>query len=120
MQNMLQHHSVLTPGRGCDHQPLSRLAQGEGRLVALRREVRRHDPIRVITDGSLFGCVQVLGFFTFVCAPSPQRCDVFIGEIHVVTKIHGADVSVSSSLSVSRAYRSQCKHWSPAEDLSHP
>lgn len=118
MQNMLQHHSVLTPGRGCDHQPLSRLAQGEGGLVVLRREVRCHDPVHVITDGSLFGCVQVLVFF--VCAPSPQRCDVFIGEIHVITKIHGANVSVSSSLSVSRAFRSQCIHCSPAEDLSHP
>ena len=120
VQNVLQHHSVLTPGWGRDHQSLSRLAQGEGGLVVLRREVRRHDPIHVIADGSLFGCVQVLGFFTFVCAPSPQRRDVFIGEIHVVSKIHGANVSVSSPLSVSRAYRSQCKRCSPAEDLSHP
>lgn len=54
VQNVLQHHSVLAPSRGGDHQPLGGLAQGEGALVVLHGEVRRHDPIRVAAEGSGF------------------------------------------------------------------
>lgn len=53
VQNVLQHRSVLAPTRRCDH--LSRLAQGEGRLVVLPGEVRLSDPIYMVTEGSRFG-----------------------------------------------------------------
>lgn len=53
VQNMLQHNSVLAPTWGCDHQSLSGLAQGEGRLV-LHGELCCHDPIYVVTEGSGF------------------------------------------------------------------
>ncbi len=84
MQNMLQHHSVFVPARGRDHQSLSRLAQGEGRLV-LHREVCCHDPIYVIAEGSWFGFARVLGSFTIACAASPQWDNVFIGQIHFIS-----------------------------------
>lgn len=48
---MLQHHDVLALTRGRDHQSLSRLAQGEGGIV-LSGEVRRHDAMGVVTEGS--------------------------------------------------------------------
>lgn len=91
VQNVLQHRSVLAPTRGCDHQSLSRLAQGEGRLHG---EVRRRDPIYMVTDGSRFGFA--------VCAAFPQRGDVFIGQIHIIADIHGPKESGSSSLSLSK------------------
>lgn len=91
VQNVLQHHGVLAPTRGRNHQPLSRLAQGEGALVVLHDgEVRRHDPVDVVTEGSRFWFARVLGFFTTVRAAFPQRGDVFIGQIHIVADIHGA------------------------------
>lgn len=101
VQNVLQHHGVLAQTRGCDHQSLCRLAQGDATFVVLHRKVRCHDPINVITEGSRFGSAGVLGFFTVVCASSPQRHDVIIGQVYIVADIHGCNVSVSSSLSVS-------------------
>lgn len=97
---MLQHHSVLARTWWCDHQPLSRLAQGKRALVVLHREVRCHDSIYVVTSGS--GFPRVLRTPAIVCAASPQRSDVIVGQIHVITDIHDPKASVSSSLSVSQ------------------
>lgn len=89
VQNMFQHHSVLAP-TGCgDHQPLLRLAQGEGRVVVLHGKVRRRDPIEVIADRSRLGVRRVTGRFAVVRTPSPQRGDVFVGQVHVIANIHG-------------------------------
>lgn len=100
VQNVLQHHSVLAPTRGCDHQSLSRLAQGERRPVVLHGELRPHDPIYVVAEGSWSWFARVLG--CFVRAPFPQRGDVLIGQIHIIADIHGRGVPASSSLSVSK------------------
>lgn len=89
VQNVLQHHGILAPTRGCHHQLLSGLAQGEGTLVVLHGEVRHHDPIDVVTEGSWFGFAHVLVFFTTVRAAFPQWGDVFIGQVHIVADIHG-------------------------------
>lgn len=51
VQNVLQHHDVLALTRGRDHQSLGRLAQRVGGIV-LGGEVRRHDAMDVVTEGS--------------------------------------------------------------------
>lgn len=88
VQNVLQHHDVLALARRRDHQSLSRLAEREGGPV-LGGEVRRHDPVDVVTERSLFDSDGVPGFLAIVRAPFPQRSDVFIGQIHIVADVHG-------------------------------
>lgn len=87
VQNVLQHHDVLALRRGRD-QSLGRLAEREGGRV-LSREVRRHDPVDVVTERPLSDSDGVLWFWAIVRAGFPQRGDVFIGQIHIVADVHG-------------------------------
>lgn len=92
VQNVLQHHDVLALAGGRHHQPLSRLAQREGGIV-LSGEVRRHDPVDVVAEGSRSGPDRVLGFGAIFRAAFPQRGDVFVGQIHIVADVHGPKTS---------------------------
>lgn len=78
---MFQHRSVLARTQRCDHQSLSRLAQGKGALVVLHRVVHHHAPIYVVAEGSWFR-------FARVCTSFPQRSDVIVGQIHIIAEIH--------------------------------
>lgn len=89
VQNMFQHHSVLAPAGCGDHQPLLRLAQGEGRVGVLSGKIRCHNPIEVIAHRPRFGVHRVPGGFTIVRAASPQWSDVFVRQVHVIANIHG-------------------------------
>lgn len=94
VQNVLQHHDVLALAGGRHHQPLSRLAQREGGIV-LGWEVRRHDPVDVVAEGSRS---DTLGFGAIFRAAFPQRGDVFVGQIHIVADVHGPKTSWGGGL----------------------
>lgn len=95
VQNVLQHHEVLALTGGRHHQPLGRLAQGDGGIV-LSGEVRRHDPVDVVAEGSRPDSDRVLGFGAIFRAALPQRGDVFVGQIHIVADVHGPNTSSGS------------------------
>lgn len=92
VQNVLQHHDILALTGGRHHQPLSRLAQREGGII-LSGEVRRHDPVDVVAEGSRSDSDRVLGFGAIFRATFPQRGDVFVGQIHIVADVHGPKTS---------------------------
>lgn len=94
---MLQHRSLGAWTRGIEDQRLGRLTEGEGTLV-LCGEVRRHDPVDVVTKRPGFGFMTFLRTCPIVRASSPKRKDVVVGQIHIVGVVHcgGSALSVDS------------------------
>lgn len=110
---MLYHCSVFAKGLGWDREFLSRLAPSEGTPVVFHKEIWIRDPICVTAEGSCLESAQVSGTFNDVCPWLPQRGDVVIGQIYIITKIHGNDLFLSLSVAELAGHRE--KQQSPTE-----